>query len=147
MKLKLVHYLGIGFVSILVLVIIFQSVSSSGSETKLGNLEALSVLTQTRIEGRELNQQEIESGEFNNLRLRIDGLSCISCSDTVFYGIINMEGIINAQVSQGDSCIVYDSTLTSRQDILDSELFTTGVYMAMGKDDSQINSEEDAKCF
>ncbi|MAG91254.1 hypothetical protein CMO83_01095 [Candidatus Woesearchaeota archaeon] len=149
MKLKTLHYVIIAAVLFVAVVVVFQSVTgkSNDSSNKLSNFEAIAKLTQTRIEGRELTQAEIESGNFHNLQLRIDGLSCISCSDTVFYGLVNIEGIINAQVQQGKSCVVYDSGKLSGDDIINSELFTTGVYMAMKEDDTSITKNEHAKCF
>jgi|TARA_B100001971_G_C17930009_1_gene402223 hypothetical protein len=145
MKLRLGHYISAGAV-LLIVVILFQSFSSSSSTNRLTNLDALSILTQTREEGRELSQDEIESGQFHNLRLRIDGLSCLTCTDTVFYGLVNMIGIVNAQVRQGSSCIIYDGGELDKKEILDSELFTTGVYMAMEQDDKVIHRKEDAEC-
>ena len=87
MKLRRNHYIVLGVI-VLIGIIVFQSLFSNGG--RLSNLEALAALTQTKMEGRELTQLEIESGQFHNLRLRIDGLSCLSCSDTVFYGLVNM---------------------------------------------------------
>ncbi len=144
MKLRRNHYIVLGVI-VLIGIIVFQSLFSNGG--KLSNLEALAALTQTKMEGRELTQLEIESGQFHNLRLRIDGLSCLSCSDTVFYGLVNMNGIVNAQIRQGSSCIVFDSEETSKKEILESELFTGGVYMAMGQSDEVIQKKEDARCL
>ena len=148
MRLNLKHYFGAGVV-VIAFIIATQSLTYIPKENASGlsNLEALTTLTQTRFEGRELTTDEIASGAFHTLRLRIEGMSCISCSDTVFLGLVNMNGIVNADIGQGTSCITYDGRETTDTEILDSELFTTGIYMAMKQGDSVIASEGDAACL
>ena len=147
MKLK-VWQIGLIAISlILIILATYQSLNYNSKAVKLTNIEALSTLTNTQLEGRELTQAEIESGHFNNLKARIEGMSCLSCSDTVFYGLINMKGVVNAEVGEGISCIIYDKNQISRKEILNSELFQSGVYMASTVEDKEINSAEDAKCL
>ena len=147
MKLKTWHYIAISSFLILLVIITYQTFSYKTQKGQLTNIEALSELAQTELSGRELTKDEIESGQFNNLKVAIDGMTCLSCSDTLFYGLINMKGIVNAQVSDGLSCVIYNKNEISRADIINSELFKSGVYMAAVHADKEIRSEEDAKCL
>ncbi len=130
--------------SLFLLVILFQSLLTS--DAKLSIYESLHALVQPQM-GRELSSDEIKSGQFHNLNLKVYGLSCISCSSTVFYGIVNMKGIVNADIRPGTSCIIYDSREISKRELMNSILFTSGVYMAMGKRDTVIRTPEDTKCL
>ncbi len=148
MKLNKIHYAVIFAAVLLAAAITYQSINYEPISGKsFSNIEALSSLAKTQAEGRQLSQAEIESRQFNNLKLKIDGMSCISCSDTVFYGLINMKGIANAKIQDGVSCIIYDKSKISRKDIMNSELFQSGVYMAAAQDEITIHSKEDAKCL
>ena len=148
MKLSKIYYAVIFAAVLLAAAITYQSLSyKPKSGESFSNIGALGSLAKTQTEGRQLSQAEIESGQFNNLKLKIEGMACISCSDTVFYGLINMKGIANAKIQEGISCIIYDQSKTSRKDILNSELFQSGVYMAAAHNDIAIHSMEDAKCL
>ena len=147
MKLKVWQIGLIAVFLILSILIAYQSLSYNSKAGKLTNAEALGAITNTQLKGKEITQAEIESGHFNNLKARIEGMSCLSCSDTVFYGLINMKGVVNAEVGEGISCVIYDKNQISRKEILNSELFQSGVYMASTVEDKEINSAEDAKCL
>lgn len=144
---KKFYYAIIFAVLLLAAVIIYQSINYKAVQGKFSNTQALSALTKTETSGRNLTKAEMESGQFNNLKVKIDGMSCISCSDTVFYGLINMKGIVNAKIQKDTSCIIYDRNNISRKDILNSELFQSGIYMAEAIDDNEIRSSADAKCL
>lgn len=143
MKLRKGVIIGATIILILI-VILIQSLLSSGS--KLGLYESLLTLVKPQT-GRELSQDEIKSGQFHNLKLNVYGLSCVSCSSTVFYGMVNVKGIVNADIRPGTSCIIYDSREITKKELMNSVLFTSGVYMAMDGRDTVIRTEQDAKCL
>ena len=146
-KMKKIYYATIMVFVIVAAAIAYQSIIYKPKKEDLSNSGALSALAKTQAAGRQLSQAEIESGHFNNLKLKIDGMVCISCSDTVFYGLINMKGIANAKIQDGISCVIYNKNEISRKEILNSELFQSGVYMASADGDKEIHSAEDAKCL
>lgn len=106
--------ISIGIVLIL-LIIIFQSFVTTG--TKLSIFEALSTLAKPQV-GRVLSEDEIHSGQFRNLKLKVYGLSCVSCSSTIFYGMVNVKGIVNADIRPGTSCIIYDSREITKKELM-----------------------------
>ncbi len=131
-------------IALIALVMIVQS--SLTKRARLGIYESIVTLLKPQT-GRELSQDEIESGRFHNLKLKVYGLSCVSCSSTVFYGIVNVKGIVNADIRPGTSCIIYDSREITKTELMHSALFTSGVYMAMGDRDTVIRRKEDMKCL
>ena len=142
MKLSVGRVACIG-VALILLVIAFQSIFSNS--TTLNSFEALLMLIKPET-GRELTQDEIQSGHFRNLKIHVYGLSCISCSGAVFYGVVNVKGIVNADIRTGKSCIIYDSREVTKKEILTSVVFNAGVYMATGESEAVIQREADAKC-
>ncbi len=143
MKWNLGRITGVG-VALILLVITLQSILSNTGT--LSNLEALVTLLRPET-GRALTEEEIQSGQFRNLKLDVYGLSCVSCSGAVFYGVVNVKGIMNANIRAGRSCIIYDSREITKTEILSSVVFTAGVYMAKGESDAVIWGAEDAKCL
>ena len=143
---KKIYYAVVLALVLVAAAIAYQSIAYKPKKEELSNIGALSALAKTQAKGRQLSEAEIKSGQFNNLKLKIDGMVCISCADTVFYGLINMKGIADAKIQDGISCVIYNKNETSRKEILNSELFQSGVYMAAANDDKEIHSAEDAKC-
>ena len=131
-------------VALILLVMTLQTISSNTGA--LSHLEALVTLLKPET-GRSLSAEEIQSGPFHNLRLNVYGLSCVSCSGAVFYGVVNVKGIVNANIHVGRSCMIYDSREITKKEILSSVVFTAGVYMAKGGSDTVIRRSEDAQCF
>ena len=143
MKRRVGWFLGIGGM-LIVGAIVTQSLLSNA--TTLGNLEALWMLMKPET-GRQLTPDEIASGQFRHLSLNVYGLSCMSCSNAIAIGVVNIKGIVNAKIQQGKSCIIYDSRQITKQGILTSVIFTSGTYMATGADEAVIRSESEAKCL
>ncbi len=143
MKLRTDYLIGIGAALILI-VILSQALFSKIKHQN--NLEALSSLIKPES-GRALRQDEILSGQFHNLKLQVYGLSCISCSDAIFYGLVNIPGVVNADIHLGKSCIIYDSRVTTPKELLASIVFSSGIYMAKEQRDTVIRNTEDTRCL
>jgi len=91
---------------------------------------------------RELSQQEIESGNFRRLEIKISGMSCPYCAKGISEALMSEDGIVSTDITlekRGGS-VTYDSTKISKEEILNSPVFE-GVYKATLVDDQPIRKD------
>jgi copper chaperone CopZ len=65
---------------------------------------------------------ESELGELRELKLKVDGMTCESCAEAIERSLMQVNGIVKADVSyaEGKAVVVYDPSTISRQGVVES---------------------------
>jgi copper chaperone CopZ len=82
--------------------------------------------------GGSVGEEAPLTGEPRQVILKIDGMTCPGCPGTIEAALLQLEGVVKAEVSQdeGRGMVVYDGSRITASEIASAKIFTWGVYTA-----------------
>lgn len=68
------------------------------------------------------NTEEINTEQLTTVEIKIEGMTCTGCENTVTNAIMELSGINHAKLSyiKGNALVEFDNTKTSREEIVDA---------------------------
>ncbi len=68
------------------------------------------------------NTEEINTEQLTTIEIKVEGMTCTGCENTVTNAIMELSGINHAKLSHidGNAIIEFDNTKTSREEIVDA---------------------------
>jgi copper chaperone CopZ len=83
-------------------------------------------------------------GELRQATLKISGMTCPACPQTIKTALLQLEGVVDVEISLKDQrgTVVYDASKITAEEIATSKIFSWGVYTAEVVDDNWRRADE-----
>lgn len=128
-------------ITTLIMLLLFSVFLISGckQDRSIGEINLPSNLKNYIEANKDLPDSEILTGNFNQLDLKLKGLSCEGCAYGVEYQLKSLEGVVKAKVKylDGTALVIYDPEKISKEAIV----LASDAYPATIVDDKPFNQQ------
>lgn len=110
--------------------------------TAISILVVIALVLQGCIAGETSSGTLQPSGELRKVTLKIGGMTCPACPQTIKAALLQLDGVRKVDISleKEEGTIVYDASKITAAEIASSNIFSWGVYTARVVEDKPLEA-------